>query len=138
MKRPTDRQQQMLDFIRKFREKSGYSPSVRDIAEAMGIGSPNGVFCHLKALKTKGLIDWTPSEARSIVVLDERENGWRDAIYSPPTDEEVVLVFVPLWHNSVWTGVYDPEEGWLHVDGLRFSDPVTHWQPLPAPPTESV
>ena len=46
-----------------------YSPTVREIALAFSIRSPNGVVCHLKALERKGLIRRTPRSSRGIEVL---------------------------------------------------------------------
>ena len=46
-----------------------YSPTVREIAAAFSIRSPNGVVCHLKALERKGLIKRTPRSSRGIEVL---------------------------------------------------------------------
>jgi len=48
------RQQQAYDFIKAHMEL--YSPTVREIARAMSIKSPNGVMAHLKALEKKGWI----------------------------------------------------------------------------------
>lgn len=62
----TPRQEQVLEFIR---QNSGYSPTVREIALALSIRSPNGVVCHLKALEKKGLIRRTPNSSRGIEVV---------------------------------------------------------------------
>ncbi len=52
----TAKQQKIFDFIRKYIEQNGYPPAIRDIGDHFGIVSPNGVMCHLKALKSKGYI----------------------------------------------------------------------------------
>jgi repressor LexA len=52
----TPKQQQIFDFIRHYIEENGYPPAIRDIGTAFKIKSPNGVMCHLRALKTKGYI----------------------------------------------------------------------------------
>ncbi len=53
----TDKQQQIYTYIRKTIETKGFPPAIRDICEAFGISSPNGVMCHLKALQKKGYIN---------------------------------------------------------------------------------
>ncbi len=53
----TDKQLKIYNFIRKHIESKGYPPAIRDICDAFGISSPNGVMCHLKALETKGYIN---------------------------------------------------------------------------------
>jgi repressor LexA len=65
----TKRQQDVYDFIcEKIRER-GYGPTVREIGQAFGIKSPNGVICHLVALVKKGLISREPNMSRAISVL---------------------------------------------------------------------
>lgn len=64
------RQQEILDFIRE-RQNGGTSPSVRDIGARFGIGSPNGVMCHIKALEKKGYIERDHNRARSIRLTDQ-------------------------------------------------------------------
>lgn len=53
----TAKQQEILAYIRGYIEANGYPPAIRDIGQAFAIRSPNGVMCHLKALKTKGYIN---------------------------------------------------------------------------------
>lgn len=53
----TDKQQLIYTYIRKTIETKGFPPAIRDICEAFGISSPNGVMCHLKALQKKGYIN---------------------------------------------------------------------------------
>jgi repressor LexA len=45
-----------------------YSPTVREIARAMSIKSPNGVVVHLEALEKKGWIRRRPNSSRGIEV----------------------------------------------------------------------
>jgi SOS-response transcriptional repressor LexA len=63
----TDRQREVLDFIRA--NMHLYSPTVREIAAAMSIKSPNGVFVHLEALERKGYIRMANGKARGIEVV---------------------------------------------------------------------
>jgi len=72
----TERQREILDFITDKIENRGYGPTVREIGEAFGIKSPNGVMCHLKALEKKGLIKREEHSARAIQIMDHSP-GWR-------------------------------------------------------------
>lgn len=68
----TKRQQEIYDFIRDKIESRGYGPTVREIAKAFDIKSPNGVMCHLKALAKKGLILREERSARAIQLANHR------------------------------------------------------------------
>ena len=68
----TERQREIYEFIRQKIEGRGYGPTVREIGEAFGIKSPNGVMCHLKALEKKGLITREEHAARAIQLVAHR------------------------------------------------------------------
>ncbi len=70
----TDRQRQILDFIKAEIRRRGFPPTVRDIGTAVGLSSSSTVHSHLAALEAKGLIRRDPSKPRALEVLgDERE-----------------------------------------------------------------
>ena len=71
----TDRQREIYDFIREKIESRGYGPTVREIGDAFGIQSPNGVMCHLNALVKKGLILRQGRSARAIQLVDHHRPG---------------------------------------------------------------
>ena len=66
-KKMTKRQQEVYDFIRQ--NIGFYGPTVREIAAALGMKSPNGVMCHLEALEQKGYIRRRPRVCRGIEVV---------------------------------------------------------------------
>lgn len=70
-KRPalTDRQREVIEYIRSHIEEYKFPPSTREIGDALGIACSNGVVCHLKALKKKGYLDWHPKTARSFTLI---------------------------------------------------------------------
>ena len=67
----TKKQKSVFQFIRDQIEARGYGPTVREIGDQFGIGSPNGVMCHLRALEKKGLITREPNMSRAIQISDE-------------------------------------------------------------------
>jgi len=73
MKQLTERQNEILDFIRETVAASGMPPTVAEIAEAMGVSSTNGIRQHLQALERKGAIELVPNASRGIRLLDEEE-----------------------------------------------------------------
>jgi repressor LexA len=69
----TDRQRQVLDFIKSDTRRTGYPPTVRDIGAAVGLSSSSTVHAHLEALEAKGLIRRDPSKPRALEVLDREQ-----------------------------------------------------------------
>jgi repressor LexA len=63
----TARQEEVLDFIRKQQQKTGYPPSSREIQSFFGFQSQTAAMNHLRALEKKGVIRRTPGKARSAV-----------------------------------------------------------------------
>ena len=66
----TKRQQKIFDYVMVFREQHGYCVSVREIMQKFGISSPNGVTCHLAALRRKGWVTWEAHQARTIRAVE--------------------------------------------------------------------
>ena len=57
MQRPRgDNQQRILDFIKSEIQTKGYPPSVREIAQAVGLKSTSTVHGHLQRLEKRGLL----------------------------------------------------------------------------------
>jgi len=70
----TERQQQILDFIRESVAFRGSTPSLREIMARFGFASPATVTSHLDLLEKKGAIRREPGRARNIL-LPERESS---------------------------------------------------------------
>ncbi|HID8404572.1 TPA: hypothetical protein ACXIJH_004911 [Serratia marcescens] len=66
----TERQAQVLAFIRQFLRENGSAPTQREIADAIGCASANAVALHLKALERKGAITTKTGRSRGIVLND--------------------------------------------------------------------
>lgn len=79
----TERQHEIYNFIKLKIESRGYGPTVREIGDAFGIKSPNGVMCHLKALEKKALIKREGRHARAIQLLDYQLGGDRTGFALP-------------------------------------------------------
>jgi len=67
----TGRQQQILDYLVKEVQDKGYAPSVREIADALGLRSPSTVHQHLTALEQKGCIRRHGDRMRALEVMDK-------------------------------------------------------------------
>lgn len=110
----TVRQRQALEFIRKCLRKRGYGPTVRELAEGMGIHSPNGVMGHLNALERKGFIKRQANLSRSIM-LTEAALPRKDGLPVAALLENGRLV-----ENPDPNEVVDVHEQ-MRIDGLDFS-----------------
>lgn len=66
------RQKQILDFIKQYIEKYGYSPTLAEIAGSIGVSSLATVHEHLQALVQKGVIKKFEGAVRGIEVLDSK------------------------------------------------------------------
>ena len=56
----------VMDYIRKFNEENGYTPSVREIAEQCNIKSTATVHSYLTRLQSKGYLNKTDNKKRSV------------------------------------------------------------------------
>lgn len=65
---PTARQQQILQFIVTCTQERGYPPSMREIADAVGLSSTSSVQHQIQALQTLGLISQAGGVSRGITV----------------------------------------------------------------------
>lgn len=65
-----EKQQEILEFIKKEIATRGYPPSVREICEAVGLRSTSTVHGHLERLEKKGLIRRNPSKPRAIELVN--------------------------------------------------------------------
>jgi repressor LexA len=66
----TKRQQEIVDFIKRYCARHGYPPTVRDIGKAVGLASSSTVHQHLANLERAGLLKRDPSKPRAIEMLD--------------------------------------------------------------------
>lgn len=66
-----DTQQRILEYIEKYMETNGYSPSVREIGQAVGLKSTSTVHGHLNRLEKKGLLHREAMKPRTIDLTRE-------------------------------------------------------------------
>jgi repressor LexA len=66
----SERQLQVLSYIKEMVAARGYPPSVREIGEAVGLSSPSTVHSHLSSLVKAGFLRRDPTKPRAIEVLE--------------------------------------------------------------------
>lgn len=64
----TNRQQEVLAFLREYHAREKFMPTTREIAAHFGFVQTAAI-CHLKALEERGAIRRSATKARSIVLL---------------------------------------------------------------------
>src|SRR5215212_4319493 len=74
MKYLTERQRDILNFIRDFQKERGVAPTHREICDHFGFSSYGTVYKHLSLLEKKGLIrrDW--NQKRGVELVEQRED----------------------------------------------------------------
>ncbi|HKZ34264.1 MAG TPA: helix-turn-helix domain-containing protein, partial [Patescibacteria group bacterium] len=66
------KQKQILDFLSQYIQKYGFSPTLREIAHAIGVSSLATVHEHLETLVQKGVIKRFEGVVRGIEILDKK------------------------------------------------------------------
>lgn len=71
----TSRQEEILEYIKKYSKENRMPPTVREIGNHFEISSTNGVRSILAALIKKGYINRSPRLSRGIEVIDNDKSG---------------------------------------------------------------
>lgn len=58
----------VMDYIRKFSEENGYTPSVREIGKECGIKSTATVHSYIEKLQMKGYLNKTENKKRAVTI----------------------------------------------------------------------
>ena len=74
----TDRQKEILDYIRSFHGEHSYFPSLREIAANFSV-SIGTVQTHLEYLKRKGALDWDKGKPRAMRIAGGLKSGLEQA-----------------------------------------------------------
>ena len=71
----TNRQEEILTFIKTYQLETGFPPTRSEIAEEMGFKSPNAAEDHLRALAKKEAIEIIPGTSRGIRIPIREQLG---------------------------------------------------------------
>ncbi len=77
------RQRQIVDFISQYIQKNGYSPTLKEIAEALGVSSLATIHEHLQALQRKKIIKKHEGTVRGIELVDRTFIKINDSVDLP-------------------------------------------------------
>ncbi len=70
MKKPSPRQKTVLEIILRWIREQGYPPTLKEMADELGVASRNSIVKHLTGLAKKGYIIWEDNKARGIRVVE--------------------------------------------------------------------
>ena len=80
----TEKQRQILEYIKSEILSKGYPPAVRDICQAVDLKSTSSVHAHLETLEKNGYIRRDPTKPRAIEILDDDFNLGRREVTNIP------------------------------------------------------
>lgn len=112
----TRRQKEVLDFILRFLEENGYSPSYEEVAGGLGLASLATVHKHILALEAKGYLRRGFNQSRSLEVSPKYVEEAR-------RQRAAVRYEVPL-AGRIAAGA--PVEAYEGAETLNFADFVGH------------
>ena len=119
----TKRQAEILEMINDCVTRNGFAPSIREIADAFEISSPNGVVCHLKALEKKGFLSRRKTKSRAI----ELSKDYLRHVRGMPLKGEIAAgdlnESMEARHRVDFGNMFDPEQNYaLQVRGDSMID----------------
>ena len=78
----SERQRNILNFVRDFITTKGYPPAVREIGLAVGLSSSASVHNHLRKLQEYGFLQRDAAKPRALELMSEID-AWRNKIVVP-------------------------------------------------------
>ena len=80
----TDKQREILEYIKNEILNRGFPPAVREICEAVNLKSTSSVHAHLESLEKNGYIRRDPTKPRAIEIVDDNFNLVRREMVNVP------------------------------------------------------
>lgn len=80
----SDKQREILEYMKTEILNKGYPPTVRDICEAVNLKSTSSVHSHLETLEKNGYIRRDPTKPRAIEIIDDNFNLTRREVVNVP------------------------------------------------------
>ncbi|HHX12473.1 MAG TPA: transcriptional repressor LexA [Clostridiales bacterium] len=80
----SNKQREILEYLKSQIINKGYPPAVREICEAVSLKSTSSVHSHLETLEKNGYIRRDPSKPRAIEIIDDEFNLSRREVVNVP------------------------------------------------------
>ncbi len=97
----TEKQRQILEYIKDEILKRGYPPSVREICTAVHLKSTSSVHAHLSSLEENGYIRRDPTKPRAIEIIDDEYSLTRREMVNVPIVGTVTAGSPILAHENI-------------------------------------
>jgi repressor LexA len=109
------RQRELIDFIAAYQDQKGIPPTLREIGEALGIRSTNGVSDHIKALIKKGYLERVGDarSSRGVRLSPRARGGFRQESTLAVPVVGRVAAGSPILAEENWAGT-------LHMDSTMM------------------
>jgi repressor LexA len=62
----TKRQREVLEALRRLHDQHGFAPSLREVADEVGLASVSSVHAHVAKLTERGLVERRPRQPRTV------------------------------------------------------------------------
>lgn len=82
--RITEKQREILEYIKQEILNKGYPPTVRELCDAVHLKSTSSIHSHLESLEKNGYIRRDPSKPRAIEIVDDNFNLTRREVVNVP------------------------------------------------------
>ncbi|MCF0104049.1 MAG: transcriptional repressor LexA [Eggerthellaceae bacterium] len=105
------RQLQIYESLKEFTKENGYSPSIREISNEVGLASPSTVHIHLKTLEEHGYIKRYANKSRSITFLEDDIRKDKEAnakVVQLPLVDDVAASSLILAEENITEKIYLP------------------------------
>lgn len=109
MKKLSERQREILEFIGDFEEEHGYPPTVRDIQQGCRVSSTSVVAYNLEVLKKEGRLDRAEGVSRGLRLAGRRGNRERETFAVPLMGSIAAGAPFPLPTTDTWSDAQGKE-----------------------------
>jgi repressor LexA len=107
MENLTPAQKELYDWLIQYIHTNKHSPSIREMMKGMNLRSPAPIQSRLEKMRTKGYIDWSEGQARTLKVLKNYDQGLSllgkitaGGLVEPFADEQKKIDFDSLFDHS--------------------------------------
>ena len=111
--RITQKQSEILEYIKSQILNKGYPPSVRDICSAVNLKSTSSVHAHLESLEKNGYIRRDPTKPRTIEIIDDNFNLTRREMVNVPVLGQVAAgepILAVKGDSMINIGIYNGDQ----------------------------